>query len=74
MRKPIIAFGCLLVMTIRSISGHAIDQYHGTEGEDDWTEVQPKSLKPESVLMGIAKSLIGSKTALGSGQVCIGLS
>lgn len=62
MRTPTaIAFVSLLMpvlvhLQIRFVSGHAIDQ----QLEDE--EAEPRALKSESVLMGIANSLIGGKT------------
>jgi hypothetical protein len=58
----------VLVLQFRLISGHTIiDQHEGIEGN----EAEPRALKSESVLMGIANSLIGGKTkgTTGGGQV-----
>ncbi|XP_025424621.1 uncharacterized protein LOC112693657 isoform X2 [Sipha flava] len=57
----------VLVLQFRLISGHTIiDQHEGIEGN----EAEPRALKSESVLMGIANSLIGGKTkgTTGGGQ------
>lgn len=62
---------CLLLLVTRSISGHTIDEHRGDDYEADQKESKLRDLKPESVLMGIAKTLIGGKTAAASGQVHI---
>ncbi|XP_022172860.1 uncharacterized protein LOC111035523 [Myzus persicae] len=61
-------FVCLLLLVTRSISGHTIDEHRGDDYEADQKESKLRDLKPESVLMGIAKTLIGGKTAAASGQ------
>ncbi|VVC25689.1 Hypothetical protein CINCED_3A021290 [Cinara cedri] len=61
---------CLISLAIRSVSGHTINQNNNRAEDydrDDWKE--PRALKTESVLMGIAKSLIGGKIgSTGGGQ------
>lgn len=45
------------------------DQLRAEEEAVDRTGAEPRGLKPESVLMGIAQSLIGGKKTVASDQV-----
>ncbi|XP_026814007.1 uncharacterized protein LOC113554386 [Rhopalosiphum maidis] len=62
---------CLLLFVTRSISGHVVDEHraevYGDDGADQ-KEGKLRDIKPESVLMGLAKTLIGGKTGAASGQ------
>jgi len=64
-------FVCLLLFVTRSVSGHAIDEHRAEDYGTDRKEAELRDLKPESVLMGIAKTFIGGKTGAASGQVYI---
>jgi len=58
----------LLLLTIVSTSGHVIEENHAND-ENFRDVAEQRALKTDSVLMGIAKSLIGAKTEAASGQV-----
>jgi len=64
-------FVCLLLLVTRSVSGYSIDEHRAEDYEADQKESKLRDIKPESVLMGIAKTLIGGKTGAASGQVYI---
>uniref|UniRef100_A0A2S2NXG1 Uncharacterized protein n=1 Tax=Schizaphis graminum TaxID=13262 RepID=A0A2S2NXG1_SCHGA len=62
---------CLLLLVTRSVSGHVVGEHRAeVYGEDgaDQKEGKLRDIKPESVLMGLAKTLIGGKTGAASGQ------
>lgn len=57
----------LLTAVLCATAGHAIDESRDGPYRE---HVEPRALKTDSVLMGIAKSLIGGKTGgAASGQV-----
>lgn len=69
MQMPVTWFVCLLLLVIGSVSGHTIDEHRVEDYGADQKENKLRDVKPESVLMGIAKTLIGGKTGAASGQV-----
>jgi len=72
MQTPVTWFVCLLLLATRSVSGYTIDEHRTEDYEaDHQKESKPRDIKPESVLMGIANTLIGGKTGAASGQVYI---
>jgi len=71
MRMSVTWFVCLLMLVTRSVSGYTIDEHRAEDYGDDHKESKLRDIKPESVLMGIAKTLIGGKTGAASGQVYI---
>lgn len=71
MQTSVTWFVCLLLLVNRSVSGYTIDEHRAEDYEDHQKESKLRDIKPESVLMGIAKTLIGGKTGAASGQVYI---
>lgn len=74
MQTPVSVLVCLLLFVSRSVSGHKVDEHRveifGADGVDQ-NEGKLRDIKPESVLMGLAKTLIGGKSGAASGQVYI---
>ncbi|XP_029342073.1 uncharacterized protein LOC115033516 [Acyrthosiphon pisum] len=68
MQTPVTWFVCLLLLVTRSTSGYTIDEHRAEDYEADQKESKQRDIKPESVLMGIAKTLIGGKMGATSGQ------
>lgn len=72
MQTPVFVLVCLLLFVSRSISGHVVDEHRvevfGADGVDQ-NEGKLRDIKPESVLMSLAKTLIGGKPGAASGQV-----
>ncbi|XP_025204329.1 uncharacterized protein LOC112601110 [Melanaphis sacchari] len=67
MQTPVTVLVCLLLFVTRSVLGLvAVDEYRANG--DDQKEGKLRDIKPESVLMGLAKTLIGGKTGAASGQ------
>lgn len=69
MQTPVTWFVCLLLLV--TVSGYTIDEHNAEDYGADQKESKLRDIKPESVLMGIAKTLIGGKTGAASGQVYI---
>jgi len=69
MQTPVTWFVCLLLLVIRFVSGNTIDEHFAEDYGANQKENKLRDIKPESVLMGIAKTLIGGKTGAASGQV-----
>jgi len=67
MQMPVTWFVCLLLLVTRSVLGYTIDEHHAEDYSQK--ECKLRDIKPESVLMGIAKTLIGGKTGAASGHV-----
>lgn len=72
MQTPVTWFiVCLLLLVTQSVSGYTIDEHSAEDYGADQKDSKLRDIKPESVLMGIAKTLIGGKTGAASGQVYI---
>lgn len=59
----------LLPLVVEFVSGHVIEEPHSDRDVVYQEDVGPRALKTDSVLMGIAKSLISGKMGAAGGQV-----